>query len=124
MSPVPRVTIITFAYDFAAANRDSPELSSRTEPLWELGVFSFIASVPDYPAAEESQERILTLPAFIYRGQILRSDRRRGARLQLLERKNLQIDISASAAFPLSSDKNQARENMPSRDWIGELGQG
>ena len=45
-------------------------------PLWEAGVFGGTAATPAYPGSSERSTRTLALPYLIYRGKVLRADRR------------------------------------------------
>jgi outer membrane scaffolding protein for murein synthesis (MipA/OmpV family) len=90
-------------------------------PVLELGVAGGGGYVPDYPAADQGRLRGIVAPFLIYRGEILRSDDQ-GARLRTFLSEDVEFSISASGAFPVSSDDNEARRGMPDLDLIGEIG--
>ncbi len=91
------------------------------KPLYEVGVASGVAFVPDYPAAEEGNIRSLTVPSFVYRGFIFRRDRR-GTRARLFKSQYSDIDISIGGAFNANSSDNKARKGMDDLDWLYEIG--
>lgn len=90
-------------------------------PRYEFGVFGGAGTLEDYPGADHSTFRYLLFPAFIYRGDIVRTDRG-GASAKFFKTKTTLIDLSFGASFPASSKNNDAREGMPDLDWLGEIG--
>ena len=94
---------------------------SQSLPLYEFGVATALITTPDYPAADQSRTRNFTIPTFIYRGLIFKSDRR-GTRASLFNDKGLEIDLSFGASLPANSEDNDAREAMDDLDWIAEIG--
>lgn len=92
------------------------------KPLWELGVVTGVAYMPDYPAASQSSVHVLPLPMIRYRGNFLRSDEKGLLRGRFIHTRDMEFDISVNGSFPANSDDNDARAGMPDLDWIGEIG--
>ena len=90
-------------------------------PLVELGVLAIGGTFPDYPAADQNHWQGAPLPYVIYRGDILRSDES-GLRGLLLRGDRVQLDVSLNGSLPVDSSDNDAREDMPDLDLMGEIG--
>ncbi|MGH8691712.1 MAG: MipA/OmpV family protein, partial [Burkholderiales bacterium] len=90
-------------------------------PEWELGVGATAFTLPDYRGSDESRAYLLPFPYVVYRGDRLRVDRQ-GARGMLFESDRIELDLSMSATPPVDSDKNRARQGMPSLDPTIEAG--
>jgi hypothetical protein len=86
-----------------------------------LGVRAFQCRrrLPYYRGSDQYRWWILPLPYFIYRGQFFKSDRE-GLRSRFLRREQWEVSLSAFGNPPVRNDG--AREGMPSRDPILELG--
>jgi MipA family protein len=102
----------------AMAQDASPEAQS----LYELGAGFGAAWFPHYPGSDQERLFALPFPYFIYRGQILRSNRNEGTRARFLRGRDYELSLSAGGAFPVSSENNVAREGMPDLGWIVEIG--
>jgi hypothetical protein len=60
----------------SASGADPQPLTSPfMKPLWEVGIFNFVSSIPDYRGADESTIYAFPLPYLIYRGKHLRATR-------------------------------------------------
>lgn len=94
---------------------------AEDKPLWEAGFGVYPVWVPDYRGSDESRLYVLPLPYFVYRGEILKVDRR-GIYSRLFETDRVNIDLSADAGAPVDSTKNRARAGMPDLDPVFELG--
>ena len=94
---------------------------ASSKPLYEFGVAGFIADLPDYPASDQKHTRYLMVPTFLYRGFVLRSDKK-GARARFFKLDKLDIDLSLGGSLPASSKDNKAREDMDDLDTLLELG--
>jgi outer membrane scaffolding protein for murein synthesis (MipA/OmpV family) len=90
-------------------------------PLWEVGVFAGGVSTPAYPAASERASKVLALPFFIYRGEVLRADRG-GLGARLINAENYEFDIGFAASLPASSQDIAARQGMPDLGTLLEFG--
>lgn len=90
-----------------AAARAAEEL-----PLWELGVGLGGLSFPVYRGADQRRDFLLPVPYFVYRGEILKADRR-GVRGELIDSERFELNISASASLPVGSGAIEARRGMP-----------
>ena len=113
------LAIIIFSFGQAVAE------SEEVRPLWEAGIGGFAGSVPDYPAAGQNTFRALALPYLIYRGDILRvgGEENRGAISgRFIKNDWFELDVSLSAAFPVDSDNNSARRDMPDLDFLFGIG--
>ncbi len=90
-------------------------------PLWEAG-FGFTGlSLPDYRGSSEQRVYVLPLPYLVYRGEILRMDRK-GLYGILFESERVRFNLSADGGVPVSSDKNSARKGMPNLDPTLQIG--
>ena len=100
----------------------TPALAAEAErPLVELGVLAIGGTFPDYPAADQNHWQGAPLPFLIYRGDILRSDES-GLRGLLLRSGRIQLDVSLNGSLPVDSSDNDARDDMPDLDLMGEIG--
>ena len=96
--------------------------AAETErPLLELGLAGAAGWFPDYPAAGQNHWQGIVLPFIAYRGEILRADET-GVRGRFLRGDRVQLDVSLGGALPANSDDNNAREDMPDLDLMGEIG--
>lgn len=94
---------------------------AQEKPLWELGFGVGPLISPDYRGSNESQVYILPLPYIVYRGDILKVDRR-GVYSRVYESGRVVIDLSGDAGVPVDSSKNEARRGMPDLDASFEVG--
>jgi len=90
-------------------------------PLWEAGMGFTGLSMPDYRGSNEQRGYVLPLPYVVYRGDILRWDRK-GIYGLLFESDRAQLNISADANVPVKSDRNTARFGMPDLDATLQIG--
>jgi outer membrane protein len=88
-------------------------------PRWEAGVAAGGGWVADYPGADQSHARGLATPWLIYRGDVLRIDRD-GVRGRLFDHPDVELDITASAAF--NARDSDARDGMPGLDYLFGVG--
>ncbi len=106
----------------AASILAAPAIAAEAErPLLELGVLAVGGTFPDYPAADQNHWQGAPLPYLVYRGDILRSDES-GIRGELLRGDRIQLDVSLGGSLPVDSSDNDAREDMPDLDLMGEIG--
>jgi outer membrane scaffolding protein for murein synthesis (MipA/OmpV family) len=96
------------------------EMAPLAKPLWEVGLFNFVSSIPDYRGADESTIYAFPLPYLVYRGKHLRATRE-GVRGIFYQNRYVETSISASGNPPVNRD-NKARAGMPDLDALGELG--
>ncbi len=89
-------------------------------PLWELRLFSGIATIPHYRGSDESTFYAVPLPYLVYRGEFIEVDRG-GVRGIFLKTEQWETDISLSGNPPVDGD-NEAREGMPDLNGIFEAG--
>jgi outer membrane scaffolding protein for murein synthesis (MipA/OmpV family) len=100
---------------------DPATTTSRTEPLWELGLGVSAVRFPDYRGSDETSTYVLPLPFVAYRGRFLRADRD-GARAILFAGRRIEVDVSLSASTPSRSKDNAARRGMPDLEGTFEIG--
>ena len=105
----------------AAPDVDAGLNTSKTQPLWELGIGAAGLRLPDYRGSDRSQNYAFPLPYIVYRGTFLKADKD-GARALLLETDRVKVDISVAASAPAKSDDNDARRGMPDLKGLGEIG--
>lgn len=107
------------------AESQAAEGPGNGKPLWEAGIGGFAGTLPDYPAAGENTFRALPVPILIYRGDILRvggEDSRGAISGRFIDNDQYEFDVSLSAAFPVDSDSNDARRDMPDLDFLFGIG--
>lgn len=114
--------LLLFSVVVSAQPQVSEDILYPRLPRWEAGVGLGIVHLPDYPGADEERARYLPLPFFVYRGEVIRSDRDGGLRGRFINSERLEFDLSFGAAFPARSENNSARTDMPDLDWMGEIG--
>lgn len=90
----------------------APVALAKDLPLWELGLGAAGLWFPDYRGSDETRGYLLPLPYVVYRGEFLKADRN-GIRGMLFNTDRLDLNISLNASQPVSSDRNDARSNMP-----------
>jgi MipA family protein len=98
----------------AVANEDAP-----AAPRWEAGLAAGGGYLSDYPGADQSHLRGVAVPVLFYRGPILRIDQS-GIRGRFLNTPDLELDVSATAAF--DARNNDARAGMPDLDYLFGVG--
>ena len=99
----------------------SATTGAREAPLWEAGAGVFGMRLPDYRGANEYRNYLLPFPYLVYRGDLLKVDRR-GATGVLYRDPKSELDLTLNAANPVNSSKNEARAGMPNLDPTIELG--
>lgn len=87
---------------------------------WGVGVGGQYLN--DYRGSKERQFNALPFPIVIYHGDILKIDEEEGARLEFLDNKRYEINLSGDSALRSSSDGNEKREGMPELDTAFQLG--
>ena len=90
-------------------------------PLWEAGFGGTGLSMPDYRGSDEQRGYVFPMPYVVYRGDILRWDRK-GMYGLLLESDRAQLNISVDAAVPAKSERNKARSGMRDLDATVQIG--
>ncbi len=95
--------------------------TAGTEPLWELGIGVAGFRFDDYRGSDHTNNYLLPLPFFAYRGPILRADRE-GARAVLFEASRFTVDVSLGASVPTKSKDDEARSGMPNLAGTFEIG--
>jgi outer membrane scaffolding protein for murein synthesis (MipA/OmpV family) len=107
---------------FLAGLTPAAHADQHPQPLWEIGAMVGVGVLPTYPAADQTSFKILPLPYFTYRGEVIRSDDKGLLRGRLFKSDRAEIDISLSGTFDVNSADNRARAGMPDLDWLGEIG--
>jgi outer membrane scaffolding protein for murein synthesis (MipA/OmpV family) len=90
-------------------------------PLWEAGVGVAGLSSPDYRGSDERHGYLLPLPYVMYRGDILRMDRK-GMYGLLYHSHHVEFNISFDGGVPVKSGRNTARAGMPNLDTTIQIG--
>jgi outer membrane protein len=127
-TPVHRLAVLLAVILFGcneAIAEGKEENRSDVKPLWEAGVGAFAGSLPDYPAAGQNTVQAIALPYLVYRGDFWRvgGEENRGAISgRFLKSDRFEFDITASAAFPVDSEDNDARRGMPDLDYLFGIG--
>ena len=95
--------------------------NAEERPLWEAGFGTAPISFPAYRGSKDQQHFVLPLPYFIYRGDLLKVDRR-GVRGLLFESDLLELNVSMRGSLPVDSDESAARNGMPDLKPTFQLG--
>jgi MipA family protein len=95
--------------------------AAERKPLWELGLGAGGLRLPAYRGSDHSRNWLLPVPYAVYRGDILRADRK-GARALLFEHERVEFDLSLSASAPAKSSDDPARDGMPDLAATVEIG--
>ena len=95
---------------------------AKSPPLWEAGIVSVAFTGPIYPAAEDSQNKLLPVPFVIYRGETIRLGDGSIVKAVAVEKETFKFDVSLGAAFNASSDDSEIRRGMPDLDFLFEIG--
>jgi MipA family protein len=90
-------------------------------PQWEAGIGISALTIPDYRGADQSQFYVFPIPYLIYRGDVLKVDRR-AVRGVFFKSERLEVDTSFSGSPPVRSGRNGARQGMPDLDPLFEAG--
>lgn len=104
-----------------AAWAESGEPAQPTQPLWELGGFGFGVSQQAYPGSSEQVNRVVVLPFFVYRGEVLRAERGT-AGIRALKTERFELDVGVSGSFGSNSNDIDARRGMPNLGTLVEFG--
>ena len=94
--------------------------SDDEKPLWEAKLYNAMAKIPHYPGSNEYNNYVFPLPYLIYRGDILRADRK-GIRGIFYKSDHVESKISIYGNQPVNDD-NKARAGMPELDALIEIG--
>lgn len=98
------------------------EAPNEAQPLWEFGAAGAAISVTNYPASSERNFIALAAPYLVYRGDVFRVGGGNGARAVVVDKNNVELDLSFGGAFSADSDDNTVREGMPELDFLFEVG--
>jgi MipA family protein len=102
----------------------SPQLMAQStsgNALWELGGFALGLSQQAYPGSDQQVNRALTLPYFVYRGEVLRADRDT-AGLRALKTDQFELDVGFAGSFGAGNNEIEARRGMKRLGTLVELG--
>ncbi len=113
--------IILIIFLFSTSLLHAEDVLPKKSEL-DLGVGYGTGSVPHYPASNQNQNESLFLPIIMYRGDILKSDREEGTRIELFKSLELDINLSFGATFNNDSSENEARKDMPNLNYTLETG--
>lgn len=94
--------------------------TATDDPTWEVGLFATALRMPHYRGSDEAEFYVLPLPYGMYRGDFLRVDRDRVAGV-FFENDALEASVSFYGNPPVPDD-NEARQDMPELDALGEAG--
>jgi outer membrane scaffolding protein for murein synthesis (MipA/OmpV family) len=123
--PVVMMVFLILVFEQVLAGQQDAKQSMDNKPLWEVGVGGFWGWLPDYPAASEYTARSIAVPYLVYRGEYWRvgdEDDRGAVSRRLLKNDRFELDLTFSAAFPVDSGDNDARDGMPDLDYLFGIG--
>ena len=115
-------TMLMLALPTYASSKTQVDVNKTEKPRWEAGALLATFHSPLYPAASETQEKILPVPFLIYRGERLRVGENGVIKAVAIEKPRFKVDLSLGAAFNANSDDSRARKGMPDLDFIFEVG--
>jgi len=99
-----------------------PAAAGATDlPLWEAGFGAGLLRLPHYRGSNQNHTWLLPVPYFVYRGQVLKSDRD-GTRALLVDGEVVDFDLSLAASAPTNSRDDVARAGMPNLAPTIEIG--
>jgi len=90
-------------------------------PLWEAGLVGGAYVSPAYPGSTERLSVATALPYLIYRGNVLRIDRK-GLEARLVHQDNFEVDIGLAGSLPASSKDIAVRAGMADLGTLLEFG--
>jgi MipA family protein len=99
----------------------SQQAAAERVPQWELGAGVAGLMLPDYRGSDEVRSYLLPVPYIIYRLEWIKADRT-GIRSTLLNREEVELNLSMSATPPVRSKNNRAREGMSDLKPMVEFG--
>lgn len=91
------------------------------QPLWEIGIGAVAASQPAYPGAATNTNRVVALPFFIYRGEVVRAEQG-NVGLRAIKTPRYELDIGFSASLGSSANDVPERIGMPDIGTLVEFG--
>jgi len=101
---------LSLAIALVAQNAHAEEL-----PLWEVGAGFTALSLSEYRGADRQRSYLLPIPYLIYRGKLLRVDRK-GINGLLFESDRVRLNMSFDAGAPVRSSGSGARTGMSDLD--------
>ncbi len=119
MGNMTRMGVALAACMLAAGDGFGETTEAQKLPLYEYGVIGLAATIPHYRGSDDYETYVFPLPYIIYRGEVIKADRD-GVRGIFWKYKNFETDISLSGNPP--SKNNEARQEMPDLDAMGEVG--
>lgn len=111
--------MVAFLVSSVASSQDDPV--PGLNPLWEVGLGGGALMAPDYPGSDHMNSWLIPFPFGVYRGEILHSDRRGGARARIIRGATYEFNVSAGGGLP-SSSRGNARRGMSDLEWVGQIG--
>jgi len=90
-------------------------------PLWEVGAGFTGLSLPEYRGADHQRVLLLPMPYLVYRGKLLRVDRK-GINGLLFESDRVRLNMSFDAGAPVRSSGNSVRTGMSDLDPTVQIG--
>ena len=96
-------------------------IQAQEMPLWEVGAGFTGLSLPEYRGADRQRLLLLPLPYLVYRGKLLRVDRK-GVYGLLFESDRVRLNMSFDAGAPVRSSGNNARTGMSDLDPSVQIG--
>jgi outer membrane scaffolding protein for murein synthesis (MipA/OmpV family) len=86
--------------------------AGEEKPKWEAGLGVAAVSFPEYRGSSRRRLWVLPTPYFIYRGDVIRTDRG-GLRGMLFDSDRVELNLSLSASVPVDSSDKGPRRGMP-----------
>ncbi|MDR2015263.1 MAG: MipA/OmpV family protein [Azoarcus sp.] len=86
--------------------------AGEEKPKWEAGLGVGAVSFPEYRGSSRRRTWVLPTPYFIYRGDVLRTDRG-GLRGMFFDGERVELNLSLSASVPVYSSDKEPRRGMP-----------
>lgn len=97
-------------------------IDTKLKPKWEFGAVVANINTPLYPASKNQHNKLLTVPYFIYRGDVIRIGDKSIVSAVAVEKPTYKVDLSLRAAFKTNSEDSKVRAGMPELDYLFEFG--
>ncbi len=119
-----KATLIFFFIATSCLYAQVYRLNQKKVPIFELGAGVGAGIFPYYPGSKEKRKLVLPFPAFIYRGDKIRSDEEGGMRGRFFSSEKFEINTSFGFNLPFDSEDIKIRRGMKESKFIFEAGPG
>ncbi len=114
---LPYVLLNFYCASLFSNEKNSSSDASLKEAEWEIGIGLLNVNAPHYAGSDQEDLFVFPFPFISYESEQF-SLSREGLKQHISHQSRWDIDISFAATFPVDSDENRARRNMPDLDWV------